>query len=73
MAIHVGLITRCEVPYTLDLANQLCEAGLSVTLYLCREHTIAEVGDSENPLESLYKLAQPSFAFCFSQSCQDHP
>ena len=56
MAIHVGLITRCEVPYTLDLANQLCEAGLSVTLYLCREHTIAEVGDSENPLESLYKL-----------------
>ena len=56
MSIHVGLITRCEVPYTLDLANQLFEAGLAVTLYLCREHTIAEVGDSEDPVERLYKL-----------------
>jgi len=54
--MHVGIVTRCEVPYALDLANQLYETGVSITLYMCREHVIDEVGTSDHPEEKLYEM-----------------
>jgi glycosyltransferase involved in cell wall biosynthesis len=53
--MHVGLVTRGEVPYTLDLANQLFEAGISVSLYMCHAHTVIEAGTSSHPVERLYE------------------
>ncbi len=54
--MHVGLVTRGDVAYTLDLANLLYEAGLSVSLYLSYEHTVREVGTRDRPIERLYEL-----------------
>jgi glycosyltransferase involved in cell wall biosynthesis len=53
--MHVGLITRGDVAYTLDVANELYEAGTSVTLYLPYAHTAREVGTFEQPAERLYE------------------
>jgi glycosyltransferase involved in cell wall biosynthesis len=54
--MHVGLVTRGEVAYVLDLANQLHEVGVSVSLYMCREHTVVEAGTAEGPVERLYDM-----------------
>jgi len=54
--MHVGLVARGDTAYTLDLANLLHEAGLSVSLYLCYEHTVLEVGTHDRPVERLYEL-----------------
>lgn len=54
--MHVGLVTRGEVPYTLDLANQLHQAGITVSLYMCRAETVEEVGDPNHPAERLYEM-----------------
>lgn len=54
--MHVGLVARGDTAYTLDLANLLYEAGLSVSLYLSYEHTVQEVGTRDRPVERLYEL-----------------
>jgi glycosyltransferase involved in cell wall biosynthesis len=54
--MHVGLVARGDTAYTLDLANLLHEAGLSISLYLCYEHTVKEVGTRDRPVERLYEL-----------------
>lgn len=54
--MHVGLVTRSEVEYVLDLANDLNEAGISVTLYMCHAHTVREVDTPDRPVERLYEV-----------------
>lgn len=54
--MHIGLISRAEIDYALDLANELSEEGLNVTLYLCREHVCRLLGIYEKSLERLYEL-----------------
>jgi len=54
--MHVGLVTRGDVGYTLDLAGQLHKAGIAITLYLPYAHTVREVGTSEQPIERLYEI-----------------
>jgi glycosyltransferase involved in cell wall biosynthesis len=54
--MHVGLITRGDLAYTLDLANGLHEAGMSITLYLPHAHTVREVGSLDRPAERLYEV-----------------
>jgi len=56
MHVHVGLLTRSDVGYTLDLANDLQRTGASVTVYMCHEHTIREVGLTDRPAERLQNL-----------------
>lgn len=53
--MHVGLVTRGDVGYTLDVANQLHAAGLTVSLYMCYDHAVNEVGDADRPVERLYE------------------
>jgi glycosyltransferase involved in cell wall biosynthesis len=53
--MHIGLVTRGDLAYTLDLANLLHEAGLSLTLYLPFEHVVREAGTREHPVERLYE------------------
>lgn len=54
--MHVGLVTRGDVAYTLDVANELHEAGISVTLYLPYAHVAREVGTFDQPVEHLYEM-----------------
>ncbi len=54
--MHVGLIARGDVDYALDLANELSEMGMVVTLYLCYSHVLNIVGSSDHLKESLYEL-----------------
>lgn len=54
--MHIGLVTRGDVAYTLDLANELYEAGMSITLYLPHGHTVREVGTPDRPVERLYEV-----------------
>ena len=54
--MHVGLVARGDTAYTLDLANLLHEAGLSISLYLSYEHTVMQVGTRDRPAERLYEL-----------------
>jgi hypothetical protein len=56
LSLHVGLVARGDTAYTLDLANLLHKAGLSISLYLSYEHTVREVGTRERPVERLYEL-----------------
>ena len=53
--MHVGLVGRGEIGYTLDLAIQLHEAGITVSLYMCEEGFLRVVGDSHRPVERLYE------------------
>lgn len=54
--MHVGLIARGDVDYALDLANDLSEVGVTVTLYLCHAHVVQEVDTLVRPIERLYEL-----------------
>lgn len=54
--MHVGLVAFGDTAYTLDLANLLHAAGLSVSLYLSYEHTVLEVGTRDRPVERLSEL-----------------
>jgi glycosyltransferase involved in cell wall biosynthesis len=54
--MHVGLVARGDTAYTLDLANLLHEAGLSISLYLSYKHTVLEVGTHNRPVDRLYEL-----------------
>ena len=53
--MHVGLVTRGDIAYTLDLANLLYEAGLSITLYLPYDHAVQEAGSPDRPIERFYE------------------
>lgn len=54
--LHVGLVCRSDVESAIDLANSLHEAGIAVTLYLSFSHVAMAVGDSDQPIQSLYEL-----------------
>ena len=53
--MRIGLVTRGEVAYTLDLANQLSRAGQSVSLYLNYQHAVGEIGTSDRPAERFHE------------------
>ena len=55
-SMHIGLISRGDIDYALDLANELNEVGVTVTLYLCQEHVVQEVDTPGRPIERLYEL-----------------
>lgn len=54
--MHIGLISRGDIDYALDLANELNEAGVTVTLYLCHAHVVREVDTPDRPIERLYEM-----------------
>ena len=54
--MRVGIVSRSQVDYALDLANELHQNGAAVTLYLDDKHIIDEVGDSLRPVERLYEV-----------------
>jgi len=54
--MHVGIVSFTDVDSGLDLSNALAEAGVKVTFYSSRSHTIKTAGDSEYPVERLYQL-----------------
>jgi glycosyltransferase involved in cell wall biosynthesis len=54
--MHIGLISWGDVDYALDLANELNEAGVTVTLYLCQAHVEREVDTPDRPIERLYEM-----------------
>lgn len=54
--MHIGLVARGDIAYTLDLANLLYRFGMQVTLYLSYAHTARETGDHDHPIEKLYAL-----------------
>ena len=47
--MHIGLITRSQTDYVLDLANSFQARGEAVTLYLDHLETLEEIGDFEHP------------------------
>ena len=53
--MHIGLITRSQTDYVLDLANSFQARGEAVTLYLDHLETFEEIGDSEHPIEDIYR------------------
>ena len=53
--MRIGLITRSQVDYAIDLANEFDAIGVSVTLYLDYTRTANEVGEFDQPVEYLYK------------------
>jgi len=55
MEMHIGLITRSQIDYALDLANEYDARGISVNLYLDQRQTGEEVGDSDTPVDCLYE------------------
>jgi glycosyltransferase involved in cell wall biosynthesis len=54
--MQIGLVTRSQVDYALDLANELNEEGLSVTLYMSEAFAAQEIGTSDRPVECLYEV-----------------
>jgi glycosyltransferase involved in cell wall biosynthesis len=54
--MRVGIVSRSQVDYALDLANELHQTGASVTLYLDHQHIVDEVGDSSHPVEHIYEI-----------------
>lgn len=53
--MHIGLITRSQTDYVLDLANSFQARDETVTLYLDYTETLEEIGDSESPIEDIYQ------------------
>jgi len=54
--MHVGIVTRSQVDYALDLAHQLSEEGVAVTLYMDHSRTAQEVGDADHPIERIREV-----------------
>jgi len=54
--MHVGLVARSEFDTALDLANDLYEAGVSVTLYLSYEHALKVVDAPGQSVKRLYEV-----------------
>ncbi len=53
--MHIGLITRSQVDYAIDLANEFNAKGISVTLYLDRSQLVEETGSLNGPVEHLHE------------------
>ncbi len=53
--MHVGIITRSQADYLLDLANGFNAEGETVTVYLDYAQTIEEIGDSDRPIDGIYE------------------
>ena len=53
--MHIGLVTRSQIDYALDLANGLDAQGKLVTLYIDYTKAVGEAGDLDRPLEHLYE------------------
>jgi glycosyltransferase involved in cell wall biosynthesis len=53
--MHIGLITRSQTDYVLDLANSFQAKGEAVTLYLDHLETLEEIGNSEHPVEDIFR------------------
>ena len=53
--MHIGLISRSQIDYALDLAIQLDAEGVAIDLYLDYVQTVEEVGNSDKPVERLYE------------------
>jgi len=53
--MHVGLVTRSQIDYALDLANELDAKGNSIFLYLDYSHTVQEVKCPDQPVRQLYE------------------
>jgi len=53
--MHIGLVTRSQTDYALDLANGLEAGGKDVTVYLDYAQAQEEIGNSEQPIEFFYK------------------
>lgn len=56
--MRIGLVTRSQIDYALDLANGLDAEGNLITLYMDHTKTIGETGDSDRPVERLYETGQ---------------
>jgi glycosyltransferase involved in cell wall biosynthesis len=55
--VHIGLMTRGDVAYALDLANEMIGLpGTSVTLYMCSAHVERYVGAQDRSVDRLYEL-----------------
>ena len=54
--MHIALVGRGEIGYTLDLAIQLYDAGCKVSVYLWDEGFLRLVGDCNHPVERLYEV-----------------
>jgi glycosyltransferase involved in cell wall biosynthesis len=54
--MHIGIVTRSQVDYALDMANELIGAGMFVTLYMDYAETVEEVGDPGRPVERLFEV-----------------
>ena len=55
--MRIGIVTRSQVDYAIDLANGFIAEGQDVSLYLDHAETVEEVGSSAPPLEILYSAA----------------
>lgn len=53
--MHIGIVTRSEADYALDLANGFRAEGAAVTLYMDHADIVAAVGDSSEPVGRLYE------------------
>lgn len=54
--MHVGIVSFTDIDSGLDLANALADAGAEVTFYSSWTHATQTAGDSERPVERLYKI-----------------
>jgi len=54
--MHIGLVTRSQVDIALDMANELVEKGVSVSLYMPHGELAQEVGTPDHPVERLYEV-----------------
>lgn len=53
--MHIGLISRSQVDYAIDLASGFSSEGHPVTLYMDYIHATAELGDDKQPVENIYR------------------
>ena len=53
--MHIGLVSRGDLDYALDLANELRDAGSTVTLYLSRAHVQMSLNLPDLLVEGLYE------------------
>jgi glycosyltransferase involved in cell wall biosynthesis len=53
--LRIGLVTRSQTDYAIDLANEFNAEGASVALYINYSETEEEAGNSAEPVERLYE------------------
>lgn len=52
--MHIGLITRSQTDYVLDLANSFMAEGQTVTMYLDYAQAVEEIGNTRQPVDEIY-------------------